>query len=498
MVAPAPKSRYSDYEPRGAMLDLWLGTEPECIMHGPAETGKSRGVCEYLLWLCETWPGLRVLVVRRTRKSLSESFVQTFERLVLPKGHPLLAKRITPTNRHSYDFDNGSRIVLGSMETPEAYYSTEWDIVFVEECTEIIEDQWERFFRAIRFKTIPHPHGPEPTTGEARYLNRLIGTCNPDSERHWIMARSKRKGPDGKPLLRMIQSRHVDNPTFTKQSRDRLDRMTGVRRKRLRDGIWCSAEGGIWENFDRNIHVIADHPRRADRSLAYEYFVAGVDWGTTHAGCISIYGVDYDGRMYRAWEVMREQWGINEWIERAMDLDRQFKPKAYVCDSEDPGRIREFRKAGLPAVGVKKSGDGRRGFVWLTLDLVRDRLDVQKDGRPRLFFVADQFDTPQPEMVEAGKPTCVEDEIPSYVFDRDRISGRILEGEPAPNQDDHGCAAMRYAVAYVERYNQTGARAGAQPTNDSQPASTWDLGPSDGLEMRVLSGEHYRDREDED
>lgn len=496
MPEVATKSRYSNYVPKGAMLDLWLSTEPELVCHGPAETGKSRGVAERLLWLCETWPGLRVLVVRKTRKSLSQSFCITFERLVLPKGHPILARRVSPEHRASYDFPNGSMIVLGTLETPEAYLSTEWDFIWVEEATEVTEHQWELFFRAIRFRTIPHPHGPDPVTGQQRYLNQLIGTCNPDSERHWIQNRSKKKGPDGKPLLRLIQSRHVDNPTFTAQSQARLDRMSGVRRKRLRDGIWCSAEGAIWENFDRAVHVIPDHPRLSDgRSLAYDYTVVGVDWGTTHAGNMSVYGVDYDGRMYKAWEVMREQWGINQWVERAVDLNRQWRPRAFVCDSADPGRILEFQRAGLPAVGIQKIGTGTKGFVWLTLDMVRDRLAPAADGRPRLFFIEGANDAPDPGMVEAGKPTSTEDEIPGYIFDRDTLTGRLVEGKPADDQDDHGIAACRYAVAYVERYNQVGARAtgGDIDAPKTKPACKWDLSPNDGLEQRVLSGEHYQD-----
>jgi PBSX family phage terminase large subunit len=426
-------------ELRGASRLLWTGVEPELVVHGPADCGKSFMIGLYLYSLCETWPGLRLLVARLTRVSLSKSFINTFERLILPPSHPINQKRVSPSHRESYRFPNGSEIWMCGLDNPTSLYSSEFDIVFVEECNEITEDEWERFFRAIRYKTIPHPHGPDPETGEPRYLNRIIGACNPDSERHWILNRAKKKGPDGKPLLTLIQASHSDNPTFTRQSQERLDRLSGVRRKRLRDGIWCSAEGAIWENYDRSKHVVADHPRDANGKLAYAWTVVGVDFGFTHAANMTVYGVDYDGRMYRAWEWMREGCTIGKMIERAVLLNKQWNPVAFVCDSADPGKIHEMRAAGLPAQPVVKSGDGKRDFVELTLDLVRDRLDVQPDGMPRLMFVADQMDDPDPNMVEAGKPTCIEDEIPGYVLKRDAKSGRVLEGVPADNQDDHSC-----------------------------------------------------------
>lgn len=484
------------------MLDLWLSIEPEVVCHGPAETGKSRGHAERLLWLCETWPGLRVLVVRKTRKSLSQSFCITFERLVLPKGHALLQRRVSPEHRPSYDFPNGSMIVLGTLETPEAYLSTEWDIIWVEEATEVTEHQWELFFRAIRFRTIPHPFGPDPKTGEPRYLNQLVGTCNPDSERHWIQNRAKKRGPDGKPLLRLIQSRHIDNPTFTAQSQARLDRMSGVRRKRLRDGIWCSAEGAVWPSFEIDRHTVADHPRtgtRPDSPMAYKYLVAGVDWGHTHAGAIVVFGVDHDGRMYRTWEIKRVGWGISKWVEMGVEVMRRWKVETFVCDSARPDYIQEFRNAGLPAVGIQKSGTRTKSFVSMSLELVRDRFDFQKDGHARLYFVADTAEDPDPNLVEEGKAVRTEDEIPSYVLKRDRSTGLLIEGEPEENQEDHCIDCLRYAVCYVERYNQHGARGPRTPELGPSiaelAACTPDFVPRDGLEQKILNGDF--DFEDE-
>lgn len=477
------------YRPLGAIRRLFASTDTEVLISGPAHTGKSYGVCHYLQTLCE-WPA-RILVVRKTRASLSESFIPTFEKS-LPAGHPMAAKRLSPANRHSYDNpETGARIVLGSMEEPTRLYSTEWDVVWYEECTEATLDEWERLFRSLRNKQIPHPLGPHPETGEPRYLHRLIGTCNPDSPNHWLMQRVNQG------MLTYFKSEHADNPSFTRDDREKLERMTGIRRKRLLEGIWCAAEGMIWENFDVSTHIVADHPRDANGLLAYDWTVVGVDWGFTNPGSMSVYGVDYDGRMYRAWQVYRKGWTIDRWIERAVELDRQWKPRAFACDAAMGSYIEQFRRAGLNAVAVSKTGAKTKGFVRLGLDMVRDRLTVQRDGKPRLMFVKGQMDEPDPSLVEEGKPTCTEEEIPSYVFRKDRVTGRIIEGEPEAAQADHGCDDLRYATVYVERYNQTGPRGPAREVQQpALPACMSDFTPCDGGELAVLSGELGPDEDD--
>ena len=36
----------------------------------------------------------------------------------------------------------------------------------------------------------------------------------------------------------------------------KLDALTGVRRLRLRDGLWAAAEGIIWDDWDPAIHLV--------------------------------------------------------------------------------------------------------------------------------------------------------------------------------------------------------------------------------------------------
>ena len=77
-----------EYGPRGAAAELFRNKAPEVLIEGPAGTGKTRAVLEYVNWLCESYPGIRVLLFRKTRTSMSESVLVTWEEKVLWDGHP--------------------------------------------------------------------------------------------------------------------------------------------------------------------------------------------------------------------------------------------------------------------------------------------------------------------------------------------------------------------------------------------------------------------------
>jgi phage terminase large subunit len=76
------------YRPYGAARDLFLCRDPEVLIEGPAGTGKTRAVLEYVNYLCENNDNIRVLMFRKTRASMTESVLVTYEDEVLWPGHP--------------------------------------------------------------------------------------------------------------------------------------------------------------------------------------------------------------------------------------------------------------------------------------------------------------------------------------------------------------------------------------------------------------------------
>lgn len=452
------------YTPRRAMAQLfklaWEGCPyDELLLDGPAGTGKSRCTGQFLHWTAENYPGSRMLVVRQTRASLTESWMATFEEHVLEPGHEA-AEGPKALNRHSYDYDNGSRIVMGGLDKPGRMYSTEWDVVLVVEAFEVSLDAWERFHRALRHQVTPY--------------QLLIGETNPDTAEHWLNQRCL----EGK--CHRLVTTHKDNPRYWdskakrwtehgEQFMRKLHMLSGVRRKRLLDGVWCAAEGQIWEEFDRDIHVIQTLPKRGIRfdrngKPIWRAVIASVDWGYRAPGVIQIWGVDQDGRMYLIREVYRQGITVTKgrnlpkqsetWLEWAKALHAQYKVTRWVCDPAEPEFIDHFREAGLPAV----EGDNA---VIAGLDAVRSRLKVQQPVAPgpgeqgvaplpRMMFMANALRERDPELHEQKQPCCTVEEIPAYVYPLAQ-DGKPIKETPDPACADHGCDATRYAAMEVDR-----------------------------------------------
>jgi hypothetical protein len=142
------------YEPFGAARQLWTDRRPEVLLSGPAGTGKSRACLEKLHAACLRWPGARCLIVRKTRESLTETALVTFEEKVLPAGSPIAAGRPAP-HPAVLHYPNGSTIVVGGLDKPGKVMSTEYDLVYVQEAIELHENDWESLTTRLRNGVVP-------------------------------------------------------------------------------------------------------------------------------------------------------------------------------------------------------------------------------------------------------------------------------------------------------------------------------------------------------
>ena len=152
--AKVPENR--PYQPRGRAEELLYCKAPEVLLSGPAGTGKSRANLEKLHLCCQKYPGMRGLIVRKTRESCTESALVTFEEKVVPRNHPILQSGGQRKMRQAYQYPNGSTIVVGGMDKPSKTLSTEFDIIYVQEAIELTENDWEMLTRPLRNGVVPY------------------------------------------------------------------------------------------------------------------------------------------------------------------------------------------------------------------------------------------------------------------------------------------------------------------------------------------------------
>jgi len=410
-----------NYVARGGAARLFQCRDPEVLFEGPAGTGKSRAITEYILWFCGEFPRSRVAVVRKTRKSLSESWMVTFENVLRESAldgtylKETLDNGARRSHRDSYEFANGSQIVLGGMDNPTRLYSTEFDLVYANEATELTEHEWESMHRSLR-------------NNRATY-QQLLGDCNPDAPTHWLNVRCNA----GKTTR--ILSRHEDNPSLKPDYLERLKALTGVRRARLYEGRWAAAEGIIYDGFDRSFHVIKPFEIPGDWTR-----YRSIDFGLVHPFVCQWWSVDGDGRayLYRQW--VKTGWTAARHGKKIVELTGDERIEATISDHSATDRATLMEAAGIVTTLADKQ-DKLAG-----IDAVSERLRKGDDGRARLYVFEDSLVEADPVLLERHHPIDLASEIDGYVW---KPGTKGPKDEPIDLLND-SCDAMRYMVMHLD------------------------------------------------
>lgn len=430
-IKELPDASSRPYGPRGGAYKLFYAKNREVLMDGPAGTGKSRALLEKIHAMMIKYPNARGLIIRKTRKSMTESVLVTFEEKVVPPGHPIL-KGPSRQMRHSYKYPNGSVLVVGGMDAADKIMSTEWDVIGVFESTELAEDDIERLTTRLRNHVIPY--------------QQILMDCNPGAPQHWLNQRCIAK------RTRRIKSRHEDNPSVTEEYLDTLRHLTGVRHKRLYLGLWAAQEGLVYELFDEDVHVIKKMP------AGWESWrkLRTIDFGFTNPFVCQWWAIDPDGRMYLYREIYRTQKLVEDMARDIVRLSRigiATRPGSGVgrkgkekfigtfadWDAEDRATLLKHGVAATPAIKTISNG----------IQAVQARLRTAHDGKPRIFFLDGALVEPDPFLMEKKLPYSTIQEFGEYVWPKAKDGKTTLKEVPV-DENNHGMDAMRYAVARMD------------------------------------------------
>lgn len=437
MISTSAQELVVTYRPRGAAKEIFGLRVPELVLCGPAGTGKSRAALEKVHLACLKHPSLRALMVRKTRRSLTESGMVTFAQKVIHPSDGVIWRG----SDQQYQYRNGSIVAVGGLDKPSKVMSSEWDIIYVQEATELEENDWEALTTRLR--------------NNKNSYQQLLGDVNPGPTTHWL----KRRADQGKTL--MLESRHEDNPLlFTDdgnitQEGERylavLDALSGVRYLRLRLGQWASAEGMVYqESWDRSRNLID----RAPINIAWPRYIT-VDFGYTNAFVCQWWAEDPDGRLILYREIYQTRTLVEDHAKTILaamgyeiqggSLKRKNNnaeplPRAIICDHDAEDRATLEKHIGMSTIAANKA-------VSSGIQAVASRLRPAGDGKPRLQLMRDVLVRRDPLLSEAKKPTCTVEEIESYVWD---TSAGKQKGEAPLKKDDHGVDCMRYICAYKD------------------------------------------------
>lgn len=469
------------YAPRNNCLRAYRERVPELLLSGPAGTGKSRALLEKLHTMMMVNPGARGLIVRKTHESMTSTALVTWRDWVVPEALEAREVRFYGGSKEhpaQYIYANGSRVMLGGMDKPSKILSSEYDVIYVQEAIELSETDWETLSSRLRNGKIS--------------FQQLMGDTNPDRATHWLNQRAT----SGR--LLMLESRHRDNPriyadddTITEYGKaylGRLDNLTGVRRQRLYLGLWVSADGLTYKEYDPALHVVDPYDVPADWPRAW-----AIDFGFRHPFAITMWATKPDGELHcyrqlggtlrtvedwarailetvrvhldapndhRGWPAPDPDFdgtpGMRTVVEDGRAVSRE-TPARTSCTAEDhwkdPTAVHHYRwtEPQPDVILCDHDAEGRETFTRLTGlttaaadKRVKEGCDKveQRFKERRITIARGGIVEPDPELREAHKPTCLEEEIPGYQWDE-------AKDKPVKVMDDWS-DTMRYMVAYAD------------------------------------------------
>lgn len=181
---------------------------------------------------------------------------------------------------------------------------------------------------------------------------RVLVDTNPDNPEHWLKKDYIDKS-DGKTIA-TFNYKLDDNTFLSERYRDNIKASTpsGMFYDRNIKGIWCTAEGAIYKDFNENIHFI--NQASLDK-IQFKKYIAGVDWGWEHYGSIVVVGKSIDNKYYVIEEHAKQHTDIDLWVGIAKDVKKRYGNISFYCDSARQEYVEKFLVSGIKAFNANKS-----------------------------------------------------------------------------------------------------------------------------------------------
>ena len=242
--------------------------------------GKSWAVRMKAVMLAFEYPGIRLLLVRRTLPEVEENLIRPMQQMLPPRWWKEQKKR--------FQLPNGSTVAFGYCDSERdvlRYQGQEYDCIFLDEATQLTEYQFQTFKGCLR--------------GVNDFPKRMYITCNPGGVGHaWVkrlfIDRSYQAGERAEDYT-FIQAGVRDNAALMESDPDYIHHLESLPyelRRAWLDGDWDVLAGQFFSEWNRAVHVCApfDVPRHWRRYVAMDY---GMDMLAAY-----VVAVDEQGRSW--------------------------------------------------------------------------------------------------------------------------------------------------------------------------------------------------------
>ncbi len=277
--------------PSGRQRAFLTDTHRYIAFGGARGGGKSWAVRVKAVLLAFYYQGIKIMIVRRTYPELRANHIEPLKVLL---GDTAVYKESTK----EITFPTGSVIMFrhcANSSDIDKYQGTEVDVLFLDEATQLTEEEYERFKACVR--------GVNP------FPKRIYLTCNPGGVGHGFVKRlfvdrrfKESENPDDYVFIKsLVTDNHAlmeSDPEYIKQ----LESLPPKLKKAWLHGDWDIFEGQFFEEFrddpehyeDRKYtHVIEPF------EVPYDWkIVRSFDFGFRKPFSCDWWAIDYEGRAY--------------------------------------------------------------------------------------------------------------------------------------------------------------------------------------------------------
>ncbi len=369
----------------------FLACRSKYIAFGGARGGgKSWAVRTKARLLGLRYPGIRMLLIRRTYQELENNHI----RFLRAELHAVAEYRQTA---RQFLFHNGSVLDFGYCAADsdlDRYQGAEYDVIFIDEATQLREEWLRQFAACLR--------------GVNDFPKRIYYTCNPGGPGHGYIKRlfiDRRylRGENGEDYT-FIPARVTDNKALLAAQPDYLKQLQALPH-RLRqawlEGRWDVFEGQFFAEFtddpehygDRRFtHVIPPFPIPRSWRVYRSY-----DFGYAKPFSCAWWAVDHDGVIYRILELYGCTDNPDEGVR--WTPERQFQKIRQIEDEHPWLKGRDIQGVADPAIWDTsrgesiyetalryriyfQKGDNRRLPGWMQMHY---RLSFDEEGYPGMY-----------------------------------------------------------------------------------------------------------------
>lgn len=336
--------------------------------------GKSWAMRTKMVLLAINYPGINILLLRRTLGELRENHILPLQKLLTGIAEYRESQK-------EFRFSNGSRIKLGYCDAESdvlQYQGQSYEVIGLEEATHFTFFQFQCLTECNRCS------GNMQTS----FAPRMFLTANPGGVGHdWfkrLFVERKYRGNEKAENYAFIRSLVFDNTFLMKNNPEYVETLLALPEKRraaMLYGDWDSFEGAFFPEFCQDVHVC----RPFDIPSHWQRFRA-LDYGLDMTACLWL-AVSPEGRVYAYRELYEPGLLLSEAAQKIRFATPVGESIRYTVASPDLwNRRQESGKSGAEVMngagltGLKKA-DNERINGWR---VVREYLKDDTNGKSSL------------------------------------------------------------------------------------------------------------------